>query len=58
MDTATFYMDTAAFNRAASSASGHRFYYLKGAAARLEIGLVQYAMDKAISRVKAHRCAK
>lgn len=35
----------------ASLASGHRFYYLKGAAALLELALIQYAMQKAVARV-------
>eukprot|EP00731_Ephydatia_muelleri_P028083 Em0019g956a len=34
----------------AAQASGHRYYYLKGAAAMLEVALVQYAMQKAVAR--------
>lgn len=37
--------------RAASSASGHSFYYLKGAAAMLELALIQYTMQKVIAKV-------
>ena len=39
------------FRRAAARATGHSFYYLKGAAAMLELGLIQYAMKKAITKV-------
>ena len=35
----------------AAMASGPSFYYLKGAAAALEVALVQYAMQKAIAKV-------
>lgn len=34
----------------AAQASGHRYYYLKGAAAMLEVALVQYAMQKAVAK--------
>lgn len=37
-------------SRAASQASGPNFYYLKRAAALLEIALIQYAMKKAVAR--------
>lgn len=37
--------------RAAASTSGSRFYYLKGAAAMLEIALIQYAMQKVVAKV-------
>ena len=39
------------FRRAGARATGHSFYYLKGAAAMLELGLIQYAMKKAITKV-------
>eukprot|EP00123_Amoebidium_parasiticum_P021284 comp6490_c0_seq1/m.2266 comp6490_c0_seq1/g.2266 ORF comp6490_c0_seq1/g.2266 comp6490_c0_seq1/m.2266 type:complete len:494 (-) comp6490_c0_seq1:625-2106(-) len=35
---------------AGSQASGHRFYYLKNAAALLEVALVQYAMTTCVAR--------
>ena len=38
----------------AAEASGRRFYYLTGAAALLELALLQYAMHKAVSKVDTH----
>ena len=38
----------------ASRATGHGFYYLRGAAAMLELALVKLAMQKATARV-SHR---
>lgn len=38
----------------AAEASGRRFYYLTGAAALLELALLQYAMHKAVSKVGRH----
>ena len=47
----SLYMCIILFSRAASHASGPSYYYLTGAAAMLEIGLIQYAMQKAVSKV-------
>ena len=35
----------------AAEISGQRFYYLKGAAAMLELALIQFAMQKAAAKV-------
>ena len=37
--------------RSASKATGHSFYYLKGAAALLELAMVQYAVQKLTAKV-------
>ena len=38
-------------HRSASKATGHSFYYLKGAAALLELAMVQYAVQKLAAKV-------
>ena len=38
-------------HRSASKATGHSFYYLKGAAALLELAMVQYAVQKLTAKV-------
>ena len=42
--------------RAASKATGHSFYYLKGAAALLELAMVQYAVQKLTAKVSHIPC--
>ena len=42
---------TSDVDSSAAMATGPSFYYLKGAAAALEVALVQYAMQKAIAKV-------
>lgn len=37
---------------AAAKVTGQSFYYLKGAAAALEVALVHYAMERAIAKVQ------
>lgn len=39
------------FHRAAAEVSGSSFYYLEGAAALLEVALIQFAMQKAVAKV-------
>ena len=39
------------FHSSAAEVSGQRFYYLKGAAAMLELALIQFAMQKAVEKV-------